>query len=271
MPQNGGDSCRHLQPVKEFSGVESINFDDFLEIKNNGMEDQLVPVCHRCAKLFELFKKRHETIIFLSQVPTGMMRALKIKPRKNWDRTAITKLVKMYKDGPSRSSKIVDKLEIMEKHATIRKVRTRDFSIIDKKTQSSALRDSIQIEKRRIIEFDQLVNKMSANKKQQNHISQEEYQMLVDGPERAKKEYRLYGLPEPVPPETKQTMYARNQPDDLIVGCDASESQVRATTQQEMTEKKIYRESNGPPEFSEEFLTSNKKSRDSNGELEIFE
>ena len=49
-----------------------------------------------------------------------MMRALKIKPRKNRDRIAVNKLVRMYKDGPSRSSKIVDKLDILEKHAKIR-------------------------------------------------------------------------------------------------------------------------------------------------------
>ena len=48
------------------------------------------------------------------------LRALKIKPRKNWDRIAVNKLVRMYKDGPSRSSKIVDKLDILEKHAKIR-------------------------------------------------------------------------------------------------------------------------------------------------------
>ena len=94
-----------------------------------------------------------------------MMRALKIKPRKNWDRIAVNKLVRMYKDGPSRSSKIVDKLDILEKHAKIRKVKTRDFSVIDKKTQSSALRDSIQMEKRRIIEFGKMVGKSSAIKK----------------------------------------------------------------------------------------------------------
>ena len=125
----------------------------------------MVPVCHRCAKLFDLFNKRHETIIFLSQVPTGMMRALKIKPRKNWDKISVTKLVKMYRDGPSRSSKIVDKLDIMEKHATIRKFKARDFSVKDRKTQSSARRDNIQLEKRKMIEFDKVTYKISANKK----------------------------------------------------------------------------------------------------------
>ena len=72
-----------------------------------------------------------------------MMRALKIKPRKNWDRLSVTKLVRMYKDGPSRSSKIVDKLDSMEKHATIRKCKARNFSVEDRKTQSSAFREDI--------------------------------------------------------------------------------------------------------------------------------
>ena len=107
------------------------------------MEEEKVPVCHHCAKLIELFKKRHETIIFLSQVPTGMMRALKIKPRKNWDKLSVTKLVKMYKEGPSRSSKIVDKLEDMEKHATIRKCKARGLSVKDRRTLSSKRRDDI--------------------------------------------------------------------------------------------------------------------------------
>ena len=72
-----------------------------------------------------------------------MMRALKIKPRKNWDKLSVTKLVRMYKDGPSRSSKIVDKLESMEKHATIRKCKARGLSVKDRRTQSSTLRESI--------------------------------------------------------------------------------------------------------------------------------
>ena len=72
-----------------------------------------------------------------------MMRALKIKPRKNWDRLAVTKLVKMYKDGPSRSSKIVDKLDSMEKHATIRKCKARGLSVKDRGTLSSARRKNI--------------------------------------------------------------------------------------------------------------------------------
>ena len=49
-----------------------------------------------------------------------MLRNLKIKAGKYWDRTSIKKLVKMYKEGPNRSSKIVEQLDVMERHATVR-------------------------------------------------------------------------------------------------------------------------------------------------------
>ena len=127
----------YLNPVKEDKRetVGSIDLDEFLGVAKSGLEEDLIQVCHRCAMVLDMFTHRHETIIFLSQVPTGMLRALKVKPAKNWDKVAITKLVRMYRDGPNRCTKIIDDLNVMEKHATIRQFKQRNFSVnLGKKT-----------------------------------------------------------------------------------------------------------------------------------------
>ena len=40
--------------------------------------------------------------------------------------------------------------------------------------------------------------------------------MLRDGPDFAKKQYGLYGLPNPLPPETRQTSIGKRVQDDMV-------------------------------------------------------
>ena len=96
--------------------------------------------------------------------------------------------------------------------------------------------------------------------------------MLRNGPDFAKKQYELYGLPNPLPPETRQTSLGKRVQDDMVEVFDGpSETQARPTTQAQMSEKKIYKEIEGTIEMSADKLTEFIEARSSGANSEEYQ
>ena len=124
-----------------------------------------------------------------------MLHSLKIKPRKSWDSVAIEKLVKIYKDGLSRSHRVEHDLEEIEKHATIRKFKQRNFSInLGKKTLNCLEREAHQMVKRRAVDFVNTAYKISANKETPGLITDEDLDKIANGPKQCKKKIGRYNF-----------------------------------------------------------------------------
>ena len=130
-----------------------------------------------------------------------MLKALKIKMAKNWDRVSIAKLVKMYKEGPQRSAKIIHDLDAKEKSNTIKQFAKRNFNAhLGKKTYTSMAREAAQMKNRRKIEFINTALKVGAKKDWPNQITDEDLDKLESGPAFWKKRLGRYGFSSSLPP-----------------------------------------------------------------------